>query len=73
MQHHRGRSKKSSQRISESHIVTVPSQVWTMNITWLDGPVLGLYYRLYLIIDLFIRKTVGWEVWETELPKHAKI
>lgn len=71
MQHHRGRSKKPSQRIPGSHIATAPNQVWTWDITWLNGPVLGLYYRLYLIIDLFSRKIVGWEVWETELSKYA--
>ncbi|MBB4823645.1 transposase InsO family protein [Sporosarcina luteola] len=31
-----------------------------------------MYYRLYLILDLFSRKVVGWEVWETEESKYAK-
>ncbi len=48
-----------------------PNQVWTWDITWLGGPVRGLYYRIYLILDLFSRKVVGWEVWETEEAKYA--
>ncbi|WP_430750648.1 IS3 family transposase [Heyndrickxia sporothermodurans] len=72
MQHHRGRSQKPGKRIPESHLATSSNQVWTWDITWLGGPVKGLYYRLYLILDLFSRKVVGWEVWETEEAKHAE-
>ncbi|MDC3414219.1 IS3 family transposase [Aquibacillus sp. 3ASR75-286] len=72
MQHHRGRSQKPTKRIPETHLATEPNQVWTWDITWLGGPVKGLFYRLYLIIDLFSRKVVGWEVWETEEAKYAK-
>src|SRR5690625_1954805 len=71
MQNHRGRSKKPKRRVPESHLATAPNQVWTWDITWLGGPVKGLYYRLYLIRDLFSRKGVGWEVWETEEARHA--
>jgi putative transposase len=30
-----------------------------------------MFYYLYLIIDLFSRDIVGWEVWETEDAAHA--
>lgn len=66
MQYHRGRSQKPTRKTPESHLATKPNQVWTWDITWLGEPVKGLYYRLYLILDLFSRKVVGWEVWETE-------
>lgn len=72
MQHHRGRSQKPARRIPESHLAVSPNQVWTWDITWLGGPVKGFYYRLYLILDLFSRKVVGWEVWEKEEAKHAE-
>ena len=55
-----------------THVAHEPNQVWTWDITWLDGPILGLYYRLYLIIDLFSRKIVGWEVWEKETANYAQ-
>jgi transposase InsO family protein len=72
MQHHRGRSQKPKRRTLETHIAHASNQVWSWDITWLNGPVLGLYYRLYLIIDLFSRKIVGWEVWETETAERAE-
>lgn len=73
MQHHRGRSQKPKRRIPETHVAVAPNQVWTWDITWLNGPVKGLYYRLYLILDLFSRKAVGWEVWETEEATYAEM
>jgi len=72
MQNHRGFSQKPTKRTPESHLAVAPNQVWTWDITWLAGPVKGMYYRLYLIIDLFSRKVVGWEVWETEEAKYAE-
>ena len=72
MQNHRGRSQRPERRMPESHLAIAPNQVWTWDITLLGGPVKGLFYRLYLILDLFSRKVVGWEVWETEEAKHAE-
>jgi len=72
MQQHRGRSKRPEMKLPESYLATAPNQVWTWDITWLKGPVKGLYYKLYLIIDLFSRKIVGWEVWEKEDAAHAE-
>jgi putative transposase len=72
MQNHRGRSKRPERRLPESHLARTPNQVWTWDITWLKGPVKGMFYRLYLIIDLFSRKIVGWEVWEMEESKYAE-
>lgn len=36
------------------------------DITWLPGPIKGQYYYLYLILDLFSRKIVAWDIWEEE-------
>jgi transposase InsO family protein len=43
-----------------------------MDITWLKGPVKGLFYRLYMIIDLFSRMIIAWEIWETEEAQYAE-
>ena len=72
MQQHRGRSKRPDMKYPESFLATAPNQVWTWDITWLKGPAKGLHFKLYLIIDLFSRKIVGWEVWETEDATHAE-
>lgn len=73
LQKHRGRKKPPSRkRQPTTHIAEGPNEVWTWDITWLKGPVNGLYFKLYLIIDIFSRKIVGWEVWEVEDAEHAK-
>lgn len=60
------RSKEPVKREPATHVATSPNQVWTWDITWLSGPVKGLYYKLYLILDMFSRLIVGYEVWDTE-------
>ena len=37
-----------------------PNEVWTWDVTWLRGPAKYLYYRLYVILDLFSRFVTGW-------------
>jgi putative transposase len=45
---------------------TAPNQVWTWDITKLRGPGHGVFYCLYVILDLFSRMTVGWLLAECE-------
>jgi Transposase and inactivated derivatives len=70
-QHHRGRSKKRTPKPITSHAASGPNEVWMWDITWLPGPVKGLFFYLYLILDLYSRKIVGWEIWEEESAEHA--
>jgi len=65
-QHHRGRSQAPQRRTPSSHCATGPNQVWCWDITWLPGPARGLFFYLYLILDLYSRKVVAWEVHDTE-------
>ncbi len=37
-----------------------PNQVWSWDITKLHGPAKWSYFYLYVILDVFSRKTVGW-------------
>jgi putative transposase len=43
-----------------------PCQVWSWDITKLRGPVAGVWYNLYVILDIFSRKIVGWLIAERE-------
>jgi transposase InsO family protein len=45
---------------------TGPGQVWCWDITWLDAPLKGTYFYLYMAIDMFSRKVVAWEVYAKE-------
>ena len=51
---------------------TAPNQVWTWDITKLRGPLPGVFYCLYAILDLFSRMTVGWLLAEHESTELAK-
>lgn len=64
--HRRGRARAPHRRAKPSHCATGPGQLWSWDITWCAGPVRGLFYYLYLIIDIYSRKIVGWEVHDHE-------
>jgi len=55
-----------------TYIATQPNQVWTWDITWIPGEAIGFYYRLYLIVDIFSRFIIQWEMHKKELQSHAK-
>ena len=72
MQNHRGRSAEPGKHGKPtSYTATAPNQVWTWDITYLHGPVKGIFHYLYLIVDLFSRDIVGWEIWPEESADHA--
>ena len=71
MQNHRGRTAESKPRPISTHCATGPNQVWMWDITYLNGPVKGMFFYLYLFLDLFSRKIVAWEVWSKESAEHA--
>jgi len=71
-QHHRGRAKASTHRKPPtSYQATGPCQVWTWDITWMPGPIIGMFYYLYLIVDIYSRKIVAWEVHDRESAELA--
>src|SRR5260370_37943239 len=53
-------------------IATGPNEVWSWDITKLAGPLRGVYYHLYVMIDIFSRCAVHSEVHATELGELAK-
>ncbi len=50
-----------------------PNQVWSWDITFLASSIRGAFYRLYLVLDIFSRKIVAWEVHENESADHASV
>src|SRR5829696_10479647 len=54
-----------------THVATGPGQVWCWDVTFLPTQVQGRWFYLYLILDLFSRKVVGFEVHETDSADHA--
>ncbi|KJE19387.1 integrase family protein [Frankia torreyi] len=51
---------------------TGPNHVWTWDITALKGPAKGIWYRLYVILDIYSRYVTGWLVAAAEDAVVAK-
>lgn len=69
---HRGRAKApKAVRPPTTHIATEPRQVWCWDMTYLPAQVSGQWFFLYLILDLYSRKIVGWEVHADDHSDHA--
>ena len=60
-------------RSTVTHAATGPNHVWSWDITWLPTIVRGRYVYLYLVIDVWSRRIVGWAVHERESAEHAAV
>jgi putative transposase len=49
-----------------------PSQIWSQDITKLKGPARGIWFDLFVMLDIFSRKAIRWEVHATENAEIAK-
>ncbi len=69
---HRGRAKApKAVRPPTTHIATAVREVWCWDMTYLPAQVMGRWFHLYLILDLYSRKIVGWEVHGSDHADHA--
>ena len=72
--HRRGRAQ-APRRVAkpEAYKATGPNQVWSWDITFLATTITGMFYRLYLVMDIYSRKIVGWEIHENETADQASL
>lgn len=68
---HRGRANAPTPRTSTEHVATAPCQVWSWDITYLRAPIAGVFYYLYMFVDVWSRKVVGFAVHEVETSELA--
>lgn len=69
---HRGRAKvRQKKKPPTTHLATAINQVWMMDVTWLPSRVVGKFYYLYMVEDLYSRYGVNWEVFEQESSEHT--
>ena len=54
-----------------THVATGPHQLWSWDLTDLETPVRGVFDYLYLRLDVWSRKIVGWAVQDVESAEHA--
>ena len=50
---------------------TAPNALYSWDITYLPGTLRGIFFYLYLFLDVFSRKIVGWQVYEYESSERA--
>lgn len=73
MNRHRGKARAPRPtKPKETHVADRPNAVWAWDITWLPTTILGQFFKAYLILDVYSRKIVAWEVWEEENAEHSK-
>jgi transposase InsO family protein len=71
--HHRGESRQSARRAKPPELkATGPNQVWSWDITYLPTQVRGIFLFAYVLIDVWSRKIVGWEIHTEESEAHAR-
>jgi transposase InsO family protein len=58
-------------RAAAVHSATGPNRVWSWDITYLPTTTRGRFLRLYLVIDVWSRRIMGWDVHERESAEHA--
>ncbi len=69
---HRGAERPAKPRHKPRALAaTAPGQLFSWDITYLPTPVMGIYFYLYLFMDIYSRKIVGWQVYEKESSELA--
>lgn len=63
---HRGKASPARHKRPRSLEAAGPNQVWSWDITYMRSPALGEFYYLYMFVDVWSRKIVGWEVHDHE-------
>ncbi len=69
---HRHRSKPTRNvKKPRALVATAPNQIYSWDITYLPTLVKGVFVYLYLVMDIYSRKIVGWQVHEEEANELA--
>jgi len=68
---HRSRARAPGTRAVPRHCASGPNQLYAWDITYLPGPVAGMFFFLYLMLDVYSRKIVAHEVHEAESAEGA--
>ncbi|MBE9526555.1 MAG: IS3 family transposase, partial [Proteobacteria bacterium] len=70
--HHRQKAKPTGQiKKPKALCATAPNQIYSWDISYLPTQVRGIFFYLYLVMDIFSRKIVGWQVHEEESSAQA--
>lgn len=68
---HREKSAPNRHHKPMACVATAPNQIYTWDITYLPTDIKGCFFYLYLVMDIFSRKIVGWQIHDTEASSLA--
>jgi len=69
---HRGAERPAQRRHKPRALfATMPNELFSWDITYLPTPIKGIYFYLYLFMDIFSRKIVGWQIYDAESSELA--
>ncbi len=68
---HRGKATATQRKKPQSLKATKANEIYSWDITYLLSPIKGQYYYLYMVMDIYSRKIVGWQVHDCESSSHA--
>ena len=68
---HRQPSKPATLKRPKEHVATGPNEVWSWDITYLKTPIKGMFFFLYMFVDVWSRKIVAAKVFNQELTEHS--
>jgi len=68
---HRQASKPAVCHRPKEHVATGPCQVWCWDITYLKTSVKGLFFYLYMVVDVWSRKVIAAQVFAEESMDHS--
>lgn len=71
MMQHRSASRPRTHHKPDELIATKPNQLWSWDITYLQSNIRGNYFYLYLFLDVFSRKIVGFNVFDQQCAEYA--
>jgi putative transposase len=70
---HRQASKPAVANRPKEHMATGPCQVWSWDITYLQTTVKGLFFYLYMVVDVWSRKIIAAQVFAEESMDHSSM
>ncbi|MCK5919551.1 MAG: IS3 family transposase, partial [Methylococcales bacterium] len=70
--HRRGRSTPANTANKpHAYEASMPNQIWSWDITYLASEIKGMFFYLYLFMDIYSRKIISWEVYKNESAEQA--
>jgi len=70
---HRGKSSPRIHQRPAPLIATAPNEIWTWDITYIKSHITGKYFYLYLFMDIYSRKIVGFDIFANESMENSSI